>query len=47
VVTHAEDVAQHARRRIKLRDGRLLTEARPERTGPLRGRPLSEPPIPG
>ena len=24
VVTHAEDVAQHARRRIKLRDGRVL-----------------------
>ena len=23
VVTHAEDVARHARRRIKLRDGRL------------------------
>ena len=23
VVTHAEDVAQHARRRLKLRDGRL------------------------
>jgi putative ABC transport system ATP-binding protein len=39
VVTHAEDVAQHARRRIKLRDGRLLTEPRPERSGRLRARP--------
>jgi putative ABC transport system ATP-binding protein len=27
VVTHAEDVARHARRRIKLRDGHLLTES--------------------
>ena len=31
VVTHSEEVAQHARRRIKLRDGRLLTEPRPAR----------------
>ena len=36
VVTHAEDVAQHARRRIKLRDGRLMTEPRPSRPGRLR-----------
>ncbi len=39
VVTHAEEVARHARRRIKLRDGHLLTEPRPEREGRLRGRP--------
>ena len=38
VVTHAEDVAQHARRRIKLRDGHVLGEPRPERSGRLRGR---------
>jgi putative ABC transport system ATP-binding protein len=38
VVTHAEDVARHARRRIKLRDGHLLTEPRRERAGPLRAR---------
>jgi putative ABC transport system ATP-binding protein len=39
VVTHAEDVAQHARRRIKLRDGHVLTDPRPERSGRLRARP--------
>jgi ABC-type lipoprotein export system ATPase subunit len=31
VVTHSEEVARHARRRIKLRDGHLLTEPRPPR----------------
>jgi ABC-type lipoprotein export system ATPase subunit len=34
VVTHAEDVAQHARRRIKLRDGHLLSESLAPRREP-------------
>jgi putative ABC transport system ATP-binding protein len=38
VVTHDEDVAQLGRRRIKLRDGRLVDEPRPQRSGPLRAR---------
>ena len=39
VVTHAEDVARHARRRIKLRDGQIVSEPREPRRGPLRSTP--------
>jgi putative ABC transport system ATP-binding protein len=44
VVTHAEDIARRVDRRVRLRDGRVVTEAEVRRRG-ARRRPPAEPPL--
>ena len=46
IVTHAEDIARRVERRVRLRDGRIVTEAEVRRRGARRP-PRDEPPTDG